>query len=140
MQPDPHKVTPFAVPCGYAVDDLGFYHINPLINFKNKVESKAAVIRVTGGPLNHANVKSELEHLIPGTWRCNVEETGVNLFKTVFPSKVELKRMVEWGVLHTKFPGTTMRIEECAGGNEVKYIMPKVWVQFTGLPKELRIL
>ena len=45
--------------------------------------------------------------------------------------------MVEWGVLHTKFPGTTLRFEESGGGDEIKYAMAKVWVQFTWLPKEL---
>ena len=40
---------------------------------------------------------------------------------------------------HTKFPGTTLNFEEGVGdGDEVKYAMPKVSVQFTGLPKELR--
>lgn len=31
----------------------------------------------------------------------------------------------------------TMRIEERVVGEEVKYVMPRVWVQFTGLPLEL---
>ena len=67
-----------------------------------------------------------------------MEETGANTFKTVFPTRAELQRMVEWGVLHTKFPGTTLKFEESRGRDEVKYVMPKVWVQFTGLAKELR--
>lgn len=46
--------------------------------------------------------------------------------------------MMEWGVLHTKFPGTTLKFKEGVGGDEIRYTMPKVWVQFTGLPKELR--
>ncbi|KAF0930278.1 hypothetical protein E2562_031887 [Oryza meyeriana var. granulata] len=31
-----------------------------------------------------------------------------------------------------------MEIVEGGVGNEVKYVIPKIWVQFTGLPKELR--
>jgi hypothetical protein len=46
-------------------------------------------------------VISELKRLIPGQW--NVEENGNNTFKTMFPSQSELQRMVEWGVVHTKF-------------------------------------
>jgi len=102
------------------------------------VESKTAVIRVSGGSLTAANATSEMERLFPGGWRWIVEETGANTFRTVFPSRAEMQRMVEWGVLHTKFTGVTLRFEESVGGDEVKFAMPKVWVQFTGLPKELR--
>ena len=102
------------------------------------MESKTAVIRVSGGSLTAANVTSEMERLFPGGWRWIVEETGANTFRTVFPSRAEMQRMVEWGVLHTKFTGVTLRFEESVGGDEVKFAMPKVWVQFTGLPKELR--
>jgi hypothetical protein len=40
-------------------------------------------------------VAAELERLIPGDWVCKVEETGHNSFRTVFPAKNELLRMVE---------------------------------------------
>ena len=122
----------------YAVEGLGFYYINTLVQSKNKSENKSAVIRVTGGSLTSANVTSEIERLFPGGWQWKVEEIGVDTFRTMFPTRAELQRMVEWGVLHTKFPGITLRFEEGADGGEVKYTMPKVWVQFTGLPKELR--
>lgn len=98
VQPDHHRITPFVATCGYAVDGLGFYYINPPESFKHKVESKAAVIQVTGGSLTIVNVISEMERLIPGTWRWNVEEAGRTLFRTMFPSRAELQRMVEWGV------------------------------------------
>jgi hypothetical protein len=45
--------------------------------------------------------------------------------------------MIEWGTVHTKF-GAQMQVKEDVEGEEIKYEMPKVWVQFTGLPKELR--
>lgn len=86
-QPDTKKATAFVMPCGYAVEGLGFYYINQPENFRNKVESKTAVIRVTRGTLTSANVASELERLFPGGWRWNVEETGVNIFRTVFRSR-----------------------------------------------------
>ena len=138
VQPDTKKANAFTIPCGYAVEGLGFYYINSPESFKNKVESKTEMIRVSGGSLTAANVTSEMERLFPGGWRWIVEETGANTFRTVFPSRAEMQRMVEWGVLHTKFTGVTLRFEESVGGDEVKFAMPKVWVQFTGLPKELR--
>jgi hypothetical protein len=63
---------------------------------------------------------------------------GPGIFKTQFPSRIDLEWMIEWGVMHTKFKAT-MQIEETVLGKEVKAILPKVWVQFTGLPKELRV-
>jgi len=92
------------------------------------VESKTAVIRVSGGSLTAANVTFEMERLFPGGWRWIVEETGANTFRIVFPSRAEMQHMVEWGVLHTKFTGVTLRFEESVGGDEVKFAMPKVWV------------
>lgn len=68
VQPDPHRVTPFAATCGYAVDGVDFYYINPPESLKHKVESKSALIRITGGSLTQANVTSEMERLIPGAW------------------------------------------------------------------------
>lgn len=39
------------------------------------------------------------------------------------------KRMVEWGAVHTKVGEAKMRIVERVG-NEVNYVIPKVWVHF----------
>lgn len=48
--------------------------------------------------------------------------------------------MVEWGPVHTKMGETKMQIVERGGGvsNEVKFVLPKIWVQCKGLPSELR--
>jgi hypothetical protein len=60
------------------------------------------------------------------------------LLHTVFPSLPELLRMVKWGVVQSKFQNAKLQIEERMVDNEVHYILPKVWVQFTGLPPQLR--
>jgi hypothetical protein len=70
----------------------------------------------------------ELEMLIPGPWKWNVEEIRKNSFKTVFSSKAELQRMVEWGVVHSKFQNAKIRIEERMVDNEVKFVLPKVCI------------
>jgi hypothetical protein len=67
-----------------------------------------------------------------------VEEIGINSLKTVFPSKAELQRIVEWGVVHTKFQNAKIKIEERMVDNEVKFVLPGVWIQFTGLSTHLR--
>jgi hypothetical protein len=62
---------------------------------------------------------------------------GNNSFRVTFPSMGEMQRMIEWGVVQTKFKAK-LQIKEATVDDEVKYVMPKVWVQFTGLPEELR--
>jgi hypothetical protein len=46
--------------------------------------------------------------------------------------------MVEWGVVQSKFNKSKFQIEERMVDMEVKYILPKVWVQFTGLLLHLK--
>jgi len=53
----------------YAIESLIFYYINSPESIKSKVESKMAVIRVSGGSLTAANVTFEMERLFPGGWR-----------------------------------------------------------------------
>jgi RNA-binding protein YlmH len=67
-----------------------------------------------------------------------VEEIEKNLFKTVFPMKGEMNRMIEWGIVQTKDQKAKLFIEECGGGSNIKQVMSKVWVQMTRLPSELR--
>jgi hypothetical protein len=42
------------------------------------------------------------------------------------------------GVIHTKFQSVKIKIVERMVDNEVKFVLPKVWIQFTGLPSHLR--
>jgi hypothetical protein len=46
--------------------------------------------------------------------------------------------MVEWGVVHTKFQNAKIKIEEWMVDNDVKFVLSRVWIQFTGLPEHLR--
>jgi hypothetical protein len=106
-----------SLPCGYDVEGLGFFHIPYELSQKQRSESRTALIRVLDGNLSIHQVISELERLIRGLWIWNVEDTGNNntgnnTFKTVFPSKSELLSMVEWGLVHTKFQNTKVKIEE----------------------------
>jgi hypothetical protein len=81
-----------AMLCGFAVEGLGFFHIQHEISQQQRNEARTALISVVDSSLTAPNVISELERLIPGPWRWNVEEIGNNSFKTVFPSKAELLR------------------------------------------------
>jgi hypothetical protein len=92
-----------AVPCGFAVEGLGFFHTPHETSVKQRTEARTALISVSDGEMSIQSIISELQRLIPGGWVWNVEALGPNSFKTVFPSRSELLRMVEWGPVHTKF-------------------------------------
>jgi hypothetical protein len=124
--------------CGFAVEGLGFFHISHDLGGRTGPDARAALIRVTEGKLSVQNVVAELKRLIPGDWVWNVEEAGQNSFRTFFPSKNEMLRMVECGVVHSKFQNAKIQIEERLEDAEVKYVLLKAWVQFTGLPPHLR--
>lgn len=67
-----------------------------------------------------------------------MQQLGPDDFRTVFPSREAIEHMIEWGVVHTKFKAE-MLIEERVRPKEVKAVLPKVWVQFTGIPKEMMV-
>jgi hypothetical protein len=127
-----------AVPCGYAVEGLRFFPIPNDIVSKNGIDARSALIRVLEGELLAQGVVAELQRLIPGDWVWKVEEAGLNSFRTVIPSKNELLRMVEWGVVQAKSQKVKLQIEERMMDSDVKFVLPTVWVQFTGLPSHLR--
>lgn len=107
-----------AIPCGYAIEGLGFYYIPESVIPKQRINSNIALVRVDNGSLSTDQVTAELTRLVSNTWRWNVQNTGKNVFRVPFPSMEDIQRMVEWGVVHTKF-GPTMKIEETAGGRKL---------------------
>jgi hypothetical protein len=128
----------YALTCGYAVDGLGFYYILNPVAVRPKVMAKMAMVRVVEGEMTVEQMKAEMERLVPAKMAWAVEEIDQNKFKTIFPSKGEMKQMIEWGMVHTKDKKATMIIEELEGGGNVKQVIRKVWVQMSRLPSELR--
>jgi hypothetical protein len=128
--------TTYAMTCGYAVNGLGFYYIPNLVAVRPKSAARLASVRVVEGEMTALQVKAELERLVPAKMSWVVEELEHNQFKTIFPSRGELKRMIEWGLVHTKDRKAMLLIEELGGGSHVKQVMRKVWVQMTRLPSE----
>jgi hypothetical protein len=124
--------------CGYAVDGLGFYYIPHSAPIKPRAEAKTATICVIEGEMTAVQVKTEMERLVPGKTNWVIQEIATNKFKTVFPTKSELNRMIEWGMVQTKDRKAKMVIEECGGGSSIKQVMRKVWVQMAKLPSEFR--
>jgi len=60
--PNIKKTNTNAIPCGYAVEGLGFYFIPVVENPKANVEGKAAVVRVLEGSFTIDQLAVELEN------------------------------------------------------------------------------
>jgi hypothetical protein len=67
------KQRPVAHVVGYAVDDLGFYHIPHTPFTSMKKESNVALIWVEEGPLPGEALRDHLKSLIPGKFEWNVQ-------------------------------------------------------------------
>jgi len=126
-----------AIPCGYAVEGLGFYFIPVVENPKIVSEDKSVVVRVLEGSLTADQLAVELDKLLPGnSWV--IEEKGNDAFITNFPSSEVLNHMMNWGPMDTKTVKGKIQFEKGTENDVFKYEIDKVWVQFRGLPKELR--
>jgi hypothetical protein len=141
------KVCPFgkktsisALPFGYAVEGLGFYYI-PISNEhpKVKAEEKFAMVHVLEGSLTVESLTGELEKLLPGNFKWEVEVKGQETFITNFPSSDWLEAVVNWGVMDTKLVKGKIKFEKFIEKDVHSYEIDKVWVQFTGLPKEHKV-
>jgi hypothetical protein len=88
--------------------------------------------------MDATQVTAKMERLVPGKGKWVVEEVHNNTFKTTFPSRTELQRMIEWGTVRTKDRKAAMVIEEGDGSIKFKQAMRKIWMQMTGLPSELK--
>jgi hypothetical protein len=79
----------------------------------------------------------ELDRLLLGnTWVIDLK--GTYAFTTIFPSAEVLNHMVNWGPMDTKSVPAKIQFERAIDSEVYKYEIPKVWVQFRGLPSELR--
>jgi len=136
----PHMkgVQPTAIPCGYAVEGLGFYYIPYAGLPKAKPEEKLATVNVLDGSFTTEQMSVELERLLPDKETWNLQQQGVDSFSLNFPSAVLLDQMVKWGPMETKTAEGKISFEKGVENEVFKYEIPKIWVQFRGLPKDLR--
>jgi hypothetical protein len=131
------KMNITAIPCGYAVEGLAFYFIPIAQNPKVNLEEKSAVVHVLEGSLIAEQLAVELEKLLLGKNKWEIEK-GKDAFITNFPSSDLLDTMVNWGPMDTKSVKGKIRFEKGVENDVYKYEIDKVWVQFRGLPKEFR--
>jgi len=123
-----------AIPCGYAVEGLGFYFIPVAENPKLTSEDKSAVVRVLEGSLTADQLAVELDKLLPvNSWV--ISEKGTDAFITNFPTSEVLNHMVNWGPMDTKTVKGKIRFEKGVEIEVYKYEIYKVWVQFRAFQK-----
>jgi hypothetical protein len=90
------------IPCGYAVEGLGFYFIPVAENPKIQTDDKFAVVCVLEGSLTAEQLVVELDKLLPGKNKWVIEEKGKDSFTTNLPSSDILNHMVNWGPMDMK--------------------------------------
>jgi hypothetical protein len=97
------KTNASAIPCGYAVEGLGFYFISMGQNPKVNARERKAVVRVLEGSFTVDQLAVELEKLRPEknhNW--NIQTTGTGAFLINFPSADLPDTVVNWGPMDAK--------------------------------------
>jgi hypothetical protein len=128
-----------AVLYGYAAEGLGFYFIPKFQTPKIDAQDKRAVVRVLEGSFTVDQLAVELERLRPEknhNW--DIRTTGTGAFLITFPSIDLLERVVNWGPMDAKGVQGKICFEKGTDTDDYRREIEKVWVQFRGLPNELR--
>jgi hypothetical protein len=120
--------------------ELRIYDVPASDELKFKHDSgKVAMIKVDGGVLSADQVISELGWIVPGEHQWSLEKVEDNVFKTVFPTKVDLARLVKiCSVPIDAANGLFLLFEEWSSGPVDKFKLEEAWVRVHGLPQKLR--
>ena len=103
MCPNSKKTNTSAIPCGYAVEGLGFYFIPVVENAKVNVQEKKAMVRVLEGSFTVDQLTVELEKLLPDKkHKWEIETKGTDAFIINFPSADLLEIVVNKGPMDAK--------------------------------------
>jgi hypothetical protein len=125
---------------GYAVHDLGFYHIPWPPLPRARKDSRTALISVEGGCVPVEEVRRQLERLFPGKWAWELKAHEENAYLAKFPSKVEIQRAVAFGDADIRGEGVPAGVRlrfEVWQEKEVGFLLPKVWIRVFRLRREL---
>ena len=131
------KPKPVALAVGYAVDDLGFYHIPHDPIQPSKMDSITALIKVERGSLTEEDLRVHLKRLFCANFEWDLQAQAPDVWVAPFPSKVEFMRAINFGSTNLK---NGMRLNfECFEEEEYfGHELPMVWMRVLNLPKVLR--
>lgn len=89
--PTKKRQRPMSYVVGYAVDDLGFYHIPHGPIQPTKREGNTALLKVIGGHLTEAELVGHLKRLVEAKFDWEVRLHAPDMWIVPFPSKAALK-------------------------------------------------
>jgi hypothetical protein len=102
--PNSKKTNASAIPCGYAVEDLGFYFIPMVQNPKVNTQERRVVVHVLEGSFTVNQLAVELEKLrLQKNHNWDIQTTGIGAFLINFPSADLLDTVLNWGPMDAKF-------------------------------------
>lgn len=128
---------PMAYAVGYAVDDLGFYHIPHGPIQISKQDSNMALIKVVGDQLTAEELIGHLKRLVPGNFEWDVQLHAQDTWVASFPSKAELKRTINFGSADLKV-GKVLKFDWYEEEEYFGHEIPSIWTRVTNLPCKLR--
>ncbi|CAO2038762.1 unnamed protein product [Urochloa humidicola] len=132
------KPKPVALAVGYAVDDLGFYHIAHGPIPMSKLESNTVLIKVEGGSLTEVELIGHLKRLVSTKFEWDVQIIAPNMWAAPFPSKADFTRAINFGSADLK-NGLRLSFEKYEEEDEYfGHELPMVWMRTVNLPKVLR--
>ncbi|KAM0929738.1 hypothetical protein ACQ4PT_001414 [Festuca glaucescens] len=125
---------------GHANEELMFFELPMTESFRPKVEnSKMGKVTVVGGILTIPQIIAQLKWLVPSeNYQWAVVHFRDNIFKVKFPSKVEVQRMKHFRTYQVPNTGCALSFDEWSIVDEPLYMLPEVWVQVSGIPKDVR--
>ncbi|KAM0834640.1 hypothetical protein ACQ4PT_063464 [Festuca glaucescens] len=112
-----------------ASDELQFRHDS----------GKVARITVDGGNMRAQQVATELGWIVPGEHQWSLEKVEENVYKTVFPTKVDLARLVKFSTVPIDAAkGLFLIFEEWSSAPMDNFKLEEAWVRVSGCPYQLR--
>ncbi|KAK1665836.1 hypothetical protein QYE76_053995 [Lolium multiflorum] len=125
---------------GHAFTGCGFYNIEvDPIREEAKGAQFTAVIRFANNPLSEAELSGELKSLVDECWDWQVTRQSESEFSVQFPSRATLKLSTGSGKLHLPLSDVDVHIREAFVAPKPGKPFPSVWVQLTGLPRDVLV-
>ncbi|KAM0931186.1 hypothetical protein ACQ4PT_000489 [Festuca glaucescens] len=131
---------PTVVMYGYANEGLMFCECPTTGTFRPKIDNaKMAKVTVTGDVLTIPEIIEQLKRIVPSeNFHWEVQHYHNNVFKVKFPNKSEVQRARNFRMYKVPDRATDLLFDVWSSVEEPLYLLPEVWVQFAGVPTDVR--
>jgi hypothetical protein len=125
---------------GHAIAGGGFFNIEvePL-QPREAGEVFAAIVHFKANALSESELSNELKHLVDDQWDWQVLKVTDSEFSVCFPSRETLRMSTRSGKIFLPLSQTEANIRESFIEVRPGRAFPSVWVQVSGLPKDLMV-